>query len=65
LRRVPFAYDSRDVSPTWLEIAVAIVLLWVAWRIALILTPLVLRRFRLWRRPPEIRILSSTKDKHG
>jgi beta-lactamase regulating signal transducer with metallopeptidase domain len=34
------------MTPTWLEIAVAILLLWVAWRIALLLTPLVLKRFR-------------------
>lgn len=40
------------MTPTWLEIAVAIVLLWVAWRLALLLTPIVLNRIRGWRRPP-------------
>ncbi len=34
------------MSPTWLEIAVAILLLWIAWRIALLLTPWVLNRWR-------------------
>jgi hypothetical protein len=57
------------VSPTWLEIAVAVVLLWVAWRIALILTPWVLRRIRLWREMPpqerKLHALTSTRDKHG
>jgi len=40
------------MSPTWLEIAVAILLLWVAWRLALILTPWVISRFRERRLPP-------------
>ena len=40
------------MTPTWLEIAVALVLLWVAWRLALLLTPLVVNRIREWRRPP-------------
>lgn len=40
------------MTPTYLELAVAIVLLWVAWRIALILRPLVLKRIRDWRNAP-------------
>lgn len=39
------------MSPTWAELAVAILLLWIAWRIALLLTPLVLKRFRRPRGP--------------
>lgn len=59
------------MSPTWLEIAVAIILLWVAWRIALLLTPLVLKRIREWRNlpprttPTHIRELPRSKDNHG
>ncbi len=34
------------MSPTWLEIAVAVVLLLLAWRIAVLLTPWILRRWR-------------------
>jgi len=38
------------MTRTWLEIAVAVLLLWVAWRLALLLTPLVIDRIREWRR---------------
>lgn len=38
--------NELTMSPTWLEIAVAILLLWVAWRLALLLAPWVIRRFR-------------------
>lgn len=34
------------MSPTWLEIAVAVLLLWVAWQIGVMLAPRVVRRFR-------------------
>ena len=34
------------MSPTWLEIAVSIFLLWIAWRISLALAPWVIGKFR-------------------
>jgi len=34
------------MSPTWLEIAVAILLLWIAWRIGLLLAPWIIAKFR-------------------
>lgn len=37
------------MSPTWLEIAVAILLVWVAWRIGSLLTPWVISRWRASR----------------
>jgi beta-lactamase regulating signal transducer with metallopeptidase domain len=40
------------MTPTLLEIAVAILLLWVAWRLALLLTPWVLKRIRGRRTAP-------------
>jgi hypothetical protein len=40
------------MTPTFLELAVAVMLLWVAWQIGLALTPHVLSYFRrLTRRP--------------
>ena len=37
------------MSPTWLEAAVAVLLLWLAWRIGLMLTPWVINRWRARR----------------
>lgn len=34
------------MTPTWLEIAVAALLLWVAWQVGVILAPRLVRRFR-------------------
>jgi hypothetical protein len=41
------------MSPTLLEGAIAILLVWIAWRIGVVLTRLILRRFRERRNPPE------------
>jgi hypothetical protein len=34
------------MSPTLLEGAIALILVWIAWQIGVILTPLVIRKFR-------------------
>jgi hypothetical protein len=43
---------SSVMSPTFLEAAVAILLLWVAWQIGLALAPHVIAYFRRLNRPP-------------
>ena len=41
------------MSPTLLEGAIAILLVWIAWRIGLLLTPWVVRRFKLQKKPAD------------
>ncbi len=59
---VPHHAARAIMSPTWLEVAVAILLLWVAWRLALLLTPWVLKRFRDSRNAPRRSELTNRKD---
>jgi hypothetical protein len=40
------------MSPTLLEGAIAVLLVWIAWRIGVLLTPWVIRRFRREPKPP-------------
>jgi hypothetical protein len=39
------------MSPTLLEGAIAILLVWIAWRIGVLLTPCIIRRFKSRKNP--------------
>jgi hypothetical protein len=41
------------MSPTLLEGAIAILLVWIAWRIGVLLAPHIIRRFKARKQPPD------------
>ena len=54
LRPVVIVREGWLMSPTWLEILVAVLLLWIAWRIALLLTPWIINRWRGRRKRADV-----------
>ena len=41
------------MSPTLLEGAIALVLLWISWRIGVLLSRYIIQRYKAGRKPPE------------